>query len=172
MTRQSVRRRTAVVLTAMSVALASCGGSDAAPSGDPAAASRAYAQDVSGTTERARQSLATISAAADYRDAAAAAASTRKYAASIREAATGLASAKPPATIAAQHRALVQLYGETADRMEALALKFEAARDPAALTQRAQELSGEVQRYSSREEVLRSAIERSLAQSTTPQPTG
>ncbi len=112
--------------------------------------------------------LAQLSDQADYRRAAAAAASTRAYASSIRAASSDLGAITPPEVVAAEHRALVRLYGSTATSLDALAQQFAAAPDAAALGVLAQELSSAIQQYASREQELRAAIQRALASGTSP----
>ncbi|MDO9352881.1 MAG: hypothetical protein Q7T55_04260 [Solirubrobacteraceae bacterium] len=161
----------AIVLTG----LVGCGGGGAGESAaERLTEARAYAADVNAITQRTSTSLAAIAGRADYRDAAAAAGSTRAYAAVIRTAAAALGRATPPQQVAADHRALVVLYRETGGRMDDLAAAFTQARGEEALTASAQRLSGEVQRLSTRERALRSAIERGLPSVTasTPEATG
>ena len=166
--RLRVRPGGAVVATLLALTLASgCGGNEAA---DRADAAHAYAARVSQVTEATRKELAATSQGADYRDADAAAASTRAYADAIRDAADELSGADPPSAVAAKHGELISLYRSTADRLDALAARFEAAADDRELTARAQELSGEVQTYSTAEAQLRAAIDAELAKAvpTTP----
>lgn len=143
---------------------AGCGGDDGA---DATTARQAYAAKVSAISTQMERRLAKLSDASDYRRAATAAASTREYAAGIREAATELRAIEPPATVAAQHAALVGLYARTATSLDALAARFADAPDAVALGTLAQDLSSEVQRYASQEQQLRAAIGRALA-GTTP----
>ncbi len=172
MTARRVAARQLLAALAALTLLAGCGGGGAADAeraaAERAAATRAYAANVSQVTQRTSARLAEISAQADYRDAVAAAQSTREYAASIRLAADDLAQAKPPATVATQHRALTALYRTTADRMDALAADFASARTSRALAKQAQRLSGEVQNYSTEETQIRTEIERRLAAPSPP----
>ncbi len=159
-----------VSLIVGSLVLAGCGRSDGAADG--AQAARAYAAEVSAVTESTRAEIAATSKGADYRDAGAAAETTRAYAAAIRGAADELAGAAPPSAVASQHRALIALYRDTADRLDGLATRFDAATGQRALATLAQELSGEVQAYSTREAQLRAEIDGKLAGTTpsTPAP--
>lgn len=158
----------ALALVVLAVGLASgCGGREV---DDRAAAAHTYATRVAEVTESTRAELATTSKAADYRDAGAAAVTTRAYAAAIRQAADELAGSKPPAAVAQKHRELVALYRTTADRLDGIAGRFAALTDERELTARAQELSAEVQTYSTAEAQLRAAIDAELAKvvPTTP----
>ena len=165
----SGRRRAVVPFLALLVAFtAGCGSSAEEEAAALAAADRAYAAAVTTVTQRTTARLSEISTQSDYRDADAAAQSTRAYATSIRTAVTDLERTKPPADVAPAHRELVALYRATADRMNDLATSFATARGQRALAQQAQELSGEVQAYSTKEAQLRRAIERALAPARTP----
>lgn len=159
------RSLVAVVLVALGIVAGGCGGDDAQQ--DRAAQQRAYAGKVSAISTQMEGRLARLSDESDYRRAAAAAASTREYAAGIRQAATELRAIDPPEPVRRQHAALVELYARTAASLDALAERFAAAEDAAALGTLAQELSSEVQRYASQEQQLRIAIGRALA-GTTP----
>lgn len=163
-----MRRRLPAMLVALVIGsgLAACGGDDR---GDgTATAVAAYANEVSTISTAMERRLAELSDRADYRRAAAAAASTRQYAASIREAAKDLRAVRPPEGAKAQHAALVALYDRTATSLDALAARFAAAPDAAELGVLAQELSSAVQQYASQEQELRAAIQRALVAATSP----
>lgn len=163
-------RGAGIVVAAAMVLLAGCGGGSSDAAGERAAQARSYAAAVTAITQRSGAGLAGISDQADYRDAISAAQSTRDYAAGIRSAATDLERAKPPASVASAHGQLIALYRSTATRMDALATGFESASGKRALAEQAQALSGEVQRYSTRETELRAEIERGLANVTGTTP--
>lgn len=160
-------RAAALLLAVAGLAGAGCGGaSDDAE--DAARQQRAYASQVSAISTQMERRLARLSGDADYRRAAAAAASTHEYAANIRQAATDLRAIDPPEVVQRQHAALVELYARTATSLDALADRFAAAPDAVALGTLAQELSSQVQRYASQEQQLRTAIGRALAGTTPP----
>lgn len=160
------RRAVAALLAAALLGvLGGCGDDSAA---DRASERAAYARQVSTISTAMERRLAELSDQADYRRAAAAAASTRSYASSIRAASSDLGAIAPPEIVTAEHRALVRLYGSTAVSLDALAQQFAAAPDAAALGVLAQELSSAIQQYASREQELRAAIQRALASGTSP----
>ena len=162
----AARRCAAVILAAAGLVMGvgACGGPDAQEQrAERAAAAQRYAAQVAGVTETTRAALAATSADADYRDADAAAGTTRAYAATIRSAGASLARAEPPASVAASHRELAALYATTAEHLDALAARFPQERGARRLSALAQELSSEVQALSTREAQLRSAIDRGLA---------
>lgn len=169
MTPQRGRRVAVALLACASLAAGGCGGDDAA---DRAAAAHRYAADVAKTTDATRTTLAETSRGADYRDATAAAATTRAYATAIRGAANALSRAEPPESVVARHRELEELYRRTASRLDALAGQFATTSGDAQLTALAQELSGEVQALSTREAQLRAAIDAELARIAPSTPAG
>ena len=169
MTHRRGRRAVSALLVGAALAASGCGGDDA---DDSAAAARTYATAVARTTDATRAMLAETSRDADYRDAAAAAATTQAYAAAIRRTAVALADAAPPSAVAASHRELVDVYRQTATRLDGLAGQFRSAPDDRALTTLAQQLSGEVQTLSTREAELRAEIDAGLARIAPTTPGG
>lgn len=167
MRRRRGRPAVAGLLIALSVAAGGCGGDGA---DERAAAAHRYAAQVAQTTDATRRQLADTSRDADYRDAAAAADTTRMYAATIRTAADELARTKPPGAVGAPHRELIDLYRRTATRLDLLADEFAGAPDDRQLTALAQDLSAEVQALSTREAQLRAAIDAELARIAPPAP--
>lgn len=155
-----------VLLTCGAIAvLAGCGGDASQERVD---AARRYTGQVAQISTSTSTRLAELSDRADYGDGEAAAESTSAYAAAIRDAAARLRRTAPPASARGLHEALVELYADTAIALQTLAGRFSAAGDPVELAAGAQELSTQVQRYSTREHELRAAIERALIASTTP----
>jgi hypothetical protein len=159
-------RRVVAALLTMVAFLAACGGGSDPK--DDAADAKAYATKVAAISTANGDRLGALSDQADYRKGDAAARSTRAYADAIRNAAGELRRAQPPAAVATLHASLVKLYAQTADALDALAVRFEAARDPVELAQHAQDLSTAVQRYSTQEQELRASIERAIAGATAP----
>lgn len=168
MTGRHGRAVRASFLIAATMLASGCGGDDAS---DRAAAAHRYAAAVAQTTDATRRQLAETSRGSDYRDAAAAATTTRAYATAIRATADDLGRAEPPASVAARHRELIALYRQTATRLDALAAQFATAPSDRRLTALAQELSGEVQGLSTREAQLRAAIDQELARIAPTNPT-
>jgi hypothetical protein len=162
-------RAVRLVTAGLLLATAGCGGgSDADVAAQQLAQARTYASSVSAISQRTGTTLVAIADRADYRDAEAAAASTRAYAAAVRSAAADLGRATPPGKATQDHRALVALYRATATQMDALAAGFLKARSGRALAAKAQELSAVIHGYATRELELRQAIERALPAAASP----
>ncbi|MEH3055173.1 MAG: hypothetical protein PGN13_14435 [Patulibacter minatonensis] len=149
--------------------LGACGGKADEPA-DRAAAAKAYTAQVSKVSRDASARLGQLADRSDYRDGATAARSTRAYAAAIRDAARGLRAARAPQSVAGSHRALVELYDDTASSLDALATRFAAARDAVDLAALAQEFGEAVQRYASQESGLRTAILGALGEASATSP--
>ncbi|MBO9534168.1 MAG: hypothetical protein J7513_14450 [Solirubrobacteraceae bacterium] len=155
-----------LILVVGGIAMAKLGGGD--DTDDRVDAAQTYAAQVARVSTATGNRLAELSDRSDYRKAAAAAESTRAYATSINGAAAQLRAATPPGDVRALHDSLVKLYEQTATSLGRLASRFAQAGDPVELAAGAQELSTQIQQYSTQEHELRDAIERALVQATTP----